>query len=126
MEEVPEGDEPVNRVLNTMFLFAAGLLLGGAPASAASADAARFAGAGSEIRFPVIEGNSASSKRDPSSPPEIPVSIADEVPGKSPGAVSGFWITIFEIDLDPIAAGKLNDAEAPPAEPPPPDAAEQF
>lgn len=81
----------------------------------------------SEIRFPVFEGSSISNDRgERSSPPEIPFSIVDEVPGRSPGAVSGSWIAIFEIDLDPIGTGTLDDAEASPGDLASPDESARF
>lgn len=115
------------KIWKTVVPVAAIFFLFGLPSVVPCANAARSADPGGEIRFPVFEGNSITSKTGKtSSPPEIPFSIVDEVPGRSPGAVSGSWITIFEIDLTPIGAGKLDDAEASPEEPALPDEAEMF
>lgn len=102
-------------------------VLTGMPCFASDVTAARHDASPGEIRFPVFEGKSTTYKRGKtSSPPEIPFSVVDEVPGKSPGAVSGTWIPIFEIDLTPIGAGKPADAEASPGEPAQPDEMEWF
>ncbi|GAB4364801.1 MAG: hypothetical protein Kow00128_06800 [Deltaproteobacteria bacterium] len=110
-----------------MFPIAGGLLIGVMSPFVPSAGAAPSESPRGEIRFPIFEGSgSASHAENPSSPPEIPFSTVDEVPGKSPGAVSGSWITIFEIDLQPIGAGKLKETEPAPKHPDPPNEAEMF
>lgn len=117
----------MKRVWSAFLPAAAVFFLAGVSGSVASADATRPDPPGNEIRFPVFQGTGVTSKTGKaSSPPEIPFSIADEVPGRSPGAVSGSWITIFEIDLTPIGTGKLDDAEASPEEPAPPDETKTF
>lgn len=108
-------------------VLSAGLVMTAVSVFAASAPAARSDTPDNEVRFPVFQGNSMTSKTGKtSSPPEIPFSIVDEVPGKSPGAVSGSWITIFEIDLTPTGAGKPDNAEASPGEPAHPDDTYMF
>lgn len=97
------------------------------PCFAADVAAVRQDASTGEIRFPVFEGSNMTYKRGKTStPPEIPFSIVDEVPGRSPGAVSGAWIPIFEIDLTFSGAEKPGDAKASPGEPAPPDETTPF
>ena len=101
------------------------LVMSGVTGCSANMKAARTERMDVDFRMPAIEGREIDLKTaKPSFSPGIPFSVVEEVPGRSPGAVSGTWITLIEVSFTAVDAGEPGNAGSAQGESNPSDGSE--